>query len=100
MTNREEMINAMQSQADEVKAKFEELKGRAQVQAKLGEAEAKEALQPVIDDVEREVNNTKQKLEELKSASEEALEELNDGVRLAVKALRASFDRAADKFKG
>ena len=97
--NKEEIINAVQSQADEVKAKFEELKGRAQVQAKLGEAEAKEALQPVIDDVEKEVNNTKQKLEELKGASEEALEEVKHGARLAVKALQRSFEKAAEKFK-
>jgi len=97
--NREEIINAVQSQADEVKAKFEELKGRAQVQAKLGEAEAKEALQPVIDDVENEINNTTQKLEELKGVSEDALEELKHGAELAVKALQTSFDKAADKFK-
>ena len=98
--NREEIINAVQSQADEVKNKFEELKGRAQVQAKLGEAEAKEVLQPVIDDVEKEVNNTKQKLEELKSASQEALEELNHGAQLAVKALQTSFDKAAGQCGG
>ena len=97
--NKEEIINAVQAQADEVKAKFEELKGRTQVQAKLGEAEAKEAIQPVIDDVEKEVNNTKQKLEELKGSSEEALEELRHGAQLAVKALQASFDKAVDKFK-
>ena len=97
--NREEIINAVQSQADEVKAKFEELKGRAQVQAKLGEAEAKEAFQPVIDDVEKEMNNTVQKLEELKGVSEDALEELKHGAELAVKALQTSFDKATDKFK-
>ena len=97
--NREEIINAIQSQADEVKAKFEELKGRAQVQAKLAEAEASEALQPVINDVENEINNTQQKLEELKNTSEEAAEEIKQGAHLAVKALQVAFDKAANKFK-
>jgi len=97
--NRDEIINAIQLQADEVKAKLGELKGRAQVQAKLAEAEAGEALQPVIDDVESELNNTAQKLEELKGVSEEALDELKHGAQLAVKALQSSFDKAADKFK-
>lgn len=98
MSNKEEIINAIQSQTDEIKAKFEELKGRAEVQAKLGEAEAREALQPIIDDVEREMNNTKRRLDEFRNSTEEAAEEIKKGANLAIKALQVAFDKAAGKF--
>ena len=99
MSTREEIINAIQVQTDEIKAKFEELKGRAEVQAKLGEAEAKKAFQPLIDDVERQMNNTKQKMDEFKNSSEEAAEEIKHGANLAVKALHVAFNKAADQFR-
>ena len=98
MSTRQEIINAIQVQTDEIKAKFEELKGRAEVQAKLGEAEAKEIFQPLIDNGEREMNNTKQKIDEFKNSSGEASEEIRHGANLAIKALRVAFDKAADKF--
>ena len=97
--NKEELITAVQSQLEELRGTVEELKGRAHVQAKLGEAEAKEALQPVIDNVEKEINNTKQRLEELEGASQGAIEELKHGAHLAVKALKVAFDKAANEFK-
>jgi len=98
MSTKDEVFNAIQSQAGEIQAKFEELKGRAGVQAKLGEAEAREVFQPFIDDVEREINNATQKLDDFKNSSEEAAEEIRHGANLAIKALRVAFDKAVDKF--
>jgi sugar-specific transcriptional regulator TrmB len=99
MSTRDEIINAIQSQAGEIQAKFEELKGRAEVQAKLGEAEAREFVQPLIDDVEREINNATQKIDEIRNSSEEAAEEMAHGANLAIKALRMAFDKAVENFR-
>ena len=99
MSAKDEIINSIQSQAGEIQAKFEELKGRAEVQAKLGEAEAKEVFQPLIDDVEREINNATQKIDEIRNSSEEAAKEMTHGAKLAIKALRVAFDKAAENFK-
>ena len=98
MSTKDEIINAIQSQAGDIKALFEELKGRAEVQAKLGEAEAREVFQPLIDDVEREISNATQKLDELRNSSVEAADEIRSGANLAIKALRVAFDKAAEKF--
>ncbi len=98
MSTKDEVFNAIQSQASEIQAKFEELKGRAEVQAKLGQAEAREVFQPLIDSVEREMKNATQKIDELKNSTEEANEEIRHGANLAIKALRVAFDKAADKF--
>ncbi|MCH7868430.1 MAG: hypothetical protein IH881_12095 [Myxococcales bacterium] len=98
MSTKDEVFNAIQSQVGEIQAKFEELKGRAEVQAKLGQAEAREAFQPLIDNVEREIKKTTQKIDELKNSSEEANEEIRHGANLAIKALGIAFDKAADKF--
>ena len=98
MSTKDEVFNAIQSQAGEIQAKFEELKGRAEVQAKLGQAEAKEVFQPLIDNVEREIKNATQKIDELKNSTEEANEEIKHGANLAIKALRVAFDKAVDKF--
>jgi len=98
MSTKDEVSNAIQSQASEIQAKFEELKGRAEVQAKLGQAEAREVFQPLIDSVEREMKNATQKIDELKNSTEEANEEIRHGANLAIKALRVAFDKAADKF--
>ena len=98
MSTKDEVFNAIQSQAGEIQAKFEELKGRAEVQAKLGEAEAREVFQPFIDDVEREISSATQKLDDFKNSSEEAAEEIRHGANLAIKALRVAFDKAVDKF--
>ena len=99
MSTKDEILNAIQAQAGEIQAKFEELKGRAEVQAKLGEAEAREFVQPLIDDVEREINNATQKINEVRNSSEEAAEELTHGANLAIKALRVAFDKAVENFK-
>ena len=98
MSTKDEVFNAIQSQASDIQAKFEELKGRAEVQAKLGQAEAREVFQPLIDNVEREMKNATQKIDELKNSTEEANEEIKHGANLAIKALRVAFDKAADKF--
>ncbi len=98
MSAKDEIINSIQSQAGEIQAKFEELKGRAEVQAKLGQAEAREVFQPLIDNVEREMKNATQKIDEFKNSTEEANEEIRHGANLAIKALRVAFDKAADKF--
>lgn len=98
--SKEELITAVQNQVDELKQKFEELRGRAQVQAKLGQAEAREALQPVIKDVETKMNTAQKQLEQLRSASGDAAEDIIHGAHVAVKALQVAFDKAADKFKG
>ena len=65
----------------------------------MGEAQARQALQPMMDDVENELNNAKQKLEQLKNSTGEAAEEIKNGAHLAVKALQVAYDKAADKFK-
>ena len=99
MSTKDEILNAIQTQAGEIQAKFEELKGRAEVQAKLGEAEAREVFQPLIDDVEREIGNATQKIDEFRNSSEEAAEEMTHGANLAIKALRMAFDKAAENFR-
>ena len=99
MSTKDEILNAIQTQASEIQAKFEELKGRAEVQAKLGEAEAREVFQPLIDDVEREIDNATQKIDEFRNSSEKAAEEMTHGANLAIKALRMAFDKAAENFR-
>lgn len=77
------------------RTKLDELK----VQARLGRSELHEVLQPEIDRIEQELGKVEERVKELQSASEGALDDIKKGAEKAMQAIRHSFDNASSHFK-
>jgi hypothetical protein len=77
-------------------AKLAEFKARAKIST--ADARIKHAKQ--VEEIEQRVGATKAKLKELGEASEDAWEQLKDGVESAWGALSVAIRNATAKFKG
>ena len=85
----------MSANLREWQAKIDMLKAKAD----QAEAEQKVKLYEKIESLRTKQQHAHKKLDELRSASEGAWEEVKSGVELAWHDLKDSFDRAADRFK-
>jgi hypothetical protein len=73
----------------------------AELQARVqkGGREAKERLQPLIDELKKKAEEARKKLDELKDKSEEAWKAAKPELDRAVQSLKEAFDKAADQCK-
>jgi hypothetical protein len=95
MLDKSKIIDAVKSEMDSLHTKLDELK----VKASLAKAELKDAAQPEIDRIGREMGKAKQRFTELLNTSGEASGDLKHGMSLALKSISKSVKEAAKRFK-
>jgi len=95
MANKDKLIKTFQDELGLLHTKFDELK----VQANLGKKELKKALQPEIDKIESQLSDTNRLYEDLADVSEDALDDLKEGLNLAIRSVSEAVKSAAHRFK-
>jgi hypothetical protein len=95
MSTKEAYKQKIEAELELAQAKFAEIKAKA----KLSTADARIKHANQVSEIEQKVDATKAKLKELGQASEDAWEQLKDGVESAWGALSAAIRNAAAKFK-
>jgi hypothetical protein len=95
MSRKEAYKQKIEAELELAQAKLAEFKA----QAKISSADARIKHAKQVDEIEQRVGATKAKLKELGEASEDAWEQLEDGVESAWGALSAAIRNAAAKFK-
>jgi chromosome segregation ATPase len=92
---KEKLIETMKNEMQIWRTKIDELK----VQAKLGQSELQEILQPEVNNIEQELGKVEERVNQLQNASEGALDDIKHGADLALKAMQQSFEKASSHFK-
>ena len=95
MSTREAYKQKIEAELELAQAKLAEFKA----QAKISTADARIQHAKQVDEIEQRVGATKAKLKELCEASEDAWEQLKDGVESAWSTLSVAIQNAAAKFK-
>lgn len=95
MSNKDAYEQKLQAKLDEWQADLDKLKAKA----KGAEADARIEYQEEIDRLESQRNEARQKLAELREASDDAWEDLKDGVERAWDSVSESFKSARSRFK-
>jgi hypothetical protein len=95
MSTKEAYKQKIEAELELAQAKLAEFKA----QAKISTADARIKHAKQVDEIEQSVGATKAKLKELGEASEDAWEQLKDGVESAWGVLSAAIRNAAAKFK-
>jgi hypothetical protein len=95
MSTKEAYRQKIEAELELAQAKLDQFKA----QTKISTADARIKYAKHVDEIEQRVGATKAKLKELGEASEEAWEQLKDGVESAWGALSTAIRNAAAKFK-
>jgi hypothetical protein len=95
MSTKEAYKQKIEAELELAQAKLDQFKA----QAKISTADARIKYAKHVDEIEHRVGATKAKLKELGEASEDAWEQLKDGVESAWGALSVAMRNAAAKFK-
>jgi mevalonate kinase len=95
MSTKEAYKQKIEAELELAQAKLAEFKA----QAKSSAADARIKYAKQVDELEQKVDVTKAKLKELGEASDDAWEQLKDGVESAWATLSAAIRNAAAKFK-
>lgn len=93
-THREELVRTLQAKLEEWNARIDEL----EVQASLMEAEARTRQQEQIEEVRRKRDELRAKIDALGRAGDDARRDLEQGVSLAVDALKEAIQSATSRF--
>ncbi len=70
----------------------------AKLQMHLGARDARDKLQPQLQRLEDELSQAKAEWNELQKASEGAWDDVHHGLKLSLKAMQRSFDKARQHF--
>jgi len=92
---KEEFIEITKNEMQIWHTRLDELK----LQAKLGQSELHEILQPEINKIEQELGKVEERVKQLQGASEGALDDIKHGADIALKAIQQSFEKASSHFK-
>jgi hypothetical protein len=95
MSTKEAYKQKIEAELELAQAKLVEFKA----QAKSSAADARIKYAKQVDDLEQKIDATKAKLKEMGEASDDAWEQLKDGVESAWGALSTAVRNAAAKFK-
>ena len=93
--DKDKLIETMNNEMQNWQSKLDELK----VQANLGKAEIRDAVQPTIDNIEKELDNLGKRMKEFQETSGDALEDIKAGANIALDAIIESFKEASAHFK-
>lgn len=91
---REELVRTLQAKLEEWNTRIDEL----EVQASLMEAEARTRQQKRIEEIRRKRDELREKVDALGRAGDDARRDLEEGVTMAVDALKEAFQSAASRF--
>jgi hypothetical protein len=94
MSTKEAYKQKIEAELELAQAKLDQFKA----QTKISKADARIKYAKQVEEIEQRVSATKAKLKELGEASEEAWEQLKDGVESAWGALSAAIRNAVAKF--
>jgi hypothetical protein len=81
---KEKLVEMMKNEMQIWQTRLDELK----IQAKLGQSELNEILQPEVNKIEQELGKIEERVNQLQSASESALDDIKHGADLALKAIQ------------
>jgi hypothetical protein len=95
MSKRDAYVKRMQAQLDEWNRELDGLEAKA----KKADAEARAEYEKRLEDVRAKRDDALARMEEFKNASDDAFEEIRDGVEKAWSDLRKSLVRARDRMK-
>lgn len=70
----------------------------AKLQMHLGARDARDNLQPQLQQLENELSQAKAEWNKLQEASESAWDDVHHGLKLSLKAMQRSFDKASRHF--
>ena len=93
--DKEKIFETMSNEMQNWQGKLDELK----VQANLGKAELRDAVQPTIDNIEIELDHLGKRMKEFQETSGDALEDIKNGANTALDAIIKSFKEASAHFK-
>jgi len=93
--NKDKIIETMKNEMQNWHSKLDELK----VQANLGKAELRDAVQPAIDNIELELDKLGKWMKEFQEASGDAIGDIKTGANTALDAIKQSFKEASSHFK-
>jgi len=93
--DKEKLIETMKNEMQNWHSKLDDLK----VQANLGKAELRDAVQPAIDNIEIELGKLGKRMKEFRDTSGDAFEDIKTGANTALEAIRKSFKEASSHFK-
>lgn len=92
---KEKLVEMMKNEMQNWRTRLDELR----VQARLGQAEMRQVVQPEIEKIEQELRKVEEQAKQLQSASDNALDDIKRGVDTALKAIQESFGKASSQFK-
>lgn len=95
MSKRDSYKQKIQGELDLILAKILEFKAHA----KIAVADARIQAHGTIQDLERKVDHTKERLAELNASSDDAWDSIKSGVEKAWGDLRTTFGEAKERFK-
>jgi predicted nuclease with TOPRIM domain len=93
---REELVRTLQDKLEAWNARIDEL----EVQASLLEAEARTRQQKRIEEIRRKRDELQERVDALGRAGDDARRDLEQGVSMALDALKEAFQSAASRFEG
>jgi predicted nuclease with TOPRIM domain len=93
---REELVRTLQDKLEAWNARIDEL----EVQASLLEAEARTRQQERIEEIRRKRDELQERIDALGRAGDDARRDLEQGVSMALDALKEAFQSAASRFEG
>ena len=94
-TDKKTVEQQLEEEMTKWRGELEQLK----VQAHLGTMEAKDKMQPYIDQLDEELAKAKSDWQDFGEASEGAWQELGKGLKLSFKAIQQSAEKAKEHFK-
>ena len=93
--DKDKLIETMKNEMQNWHSKLDDLK----VQANLGKAELRDAVQPAIDNIEIELGKLGKRMKEFQETSGDAFEDIKTGANIALDAIKKSFKEASSHFK-
>ena len=93
---REDLVRTLQAKLEEWNTRIDEM----EVQASLMEAEARTRQQKRIEEIRRKRDELRERIDTLGRAGDDARRDLEEGVTMAVDALKEAFQSAASRFGG
>jgi hypothetical protein len=80
-------------------AKWQTKIDEAKVQMHLAKKEAHAKVQPHLDQLDSELKQAREKLKQLQGTSEDAWQEIHQGLKVSFKAMQQSFENAKKHFQ-
>ena len=93
--SREKLLSRMGSELDLLRGYMDELK----LQAHLGQKEARDQAQPLLDEVQKRYDESRRKLDQLREGSGGAVNDIQDGLKRSVQDLRDALRHAAERIR-